>query len=346
MNRSVFFDLLPTEYLCGSPDSRTAFFLPTRSFSRKNQCVLIQLKFQVDEINERKRLDKFIFENIGNLSRMYLAGKIASGFCLVNGIAALGGRKLQNNELIEIEIDDSAQTAMLPENLPLDIVFEDAEIIVVNKSAGMLVHPTHRVKTGTLANAIAFHLNKFQQDNEITQEHYKIQNPKPKILIRPGLVHRLDKQTSGLMVVAKTERALRILSSHFERKLIEKRYLAVVTGEVSEDMGEIVAPIGRVADEKPHWRVLPEGKAAETNFRVLERRADETTLLELEPVTGRTNQLRIHCAHAGFPILGDTERGGGEFSRLCLHAARLAFYHPNGGWLAFEAKPPPEFITG
>ncbi len=277
---------------------------------------------------------------------MYLAGQIASGFCLVNGAVAPVGRKLQEADLIEIEIDDSAQTAMLPEELPLDIVFEDAEIIVVNKPAEMLVHPTHRVKTGTLANALAFHLNKFRQNGEITQEQdeSKIQNPKSKIAVRPGLVHRLDKQTSGLMVAAKTERALRILSSHFERKLIEKRYLAAVTGDVPEDAGKIIAPIGRLADEKPHWRVLPEGKAAETNFQVLERRAGQLTLLELEPVTGRTNQLRIHCAHAGFPILGDVERGGREFSRLCLHAAKLSFYHPNGGWLTFEAKPPPEFI--
>ena len=307
--------------------------------------MLIRLKFQADKISAGKRLDKFIFENIETLSRMYLARQIAGGCSLVNGAVSPGGRKLREGDVIEIEVDEGAQTSMQPEDLPLDIVFEDAEIIVVNKPAEMLVHPTHRVKTGTLANALAFHLN---FPNERRREADLLENPKSKIrnpkLIRPGLVHRLDKQTSGLMLVAKTERALRILSSHFERKLIEKRYLAVVTGAVSGDSGKIMAPIGRLADEKPHWRVLPDGKAAETNFQVLERR-EETTLLELEPVTGRTNQLRIHCAHAGFPIVGDTERGGRAFPRLCLHAAKLGFYHPNGGWLEFAVKPPPEFIA-
>jgi 23S rRNA pseudouridine1911/1915/1917 synthase len=319
--------------------------LPTKLILRKNQFVLIKLKFQVDQTSARKRLDKFVFDNIGTLSRMYLAGQIENGFCRVNGEIGLGGSKLQENDWVEIEIDNSVQTAMLPEDLPLDIVFEDAEIIVVNKPAEMLVHPTHLVKTGTLANALAFHLNFLPQKILRNTGEYSEENPKSETrnpqLIRPGLVHRLDKQTSGLMVAAKTERALRILSNHFERKLIEKRYLAVVTGKVTEK-GKIIAPIGRAAGEKPHWRVLPDGKEAETNFRVLERRA-QTTLLELEPVTGRTNQLRIHCEYAGFPIVGDTERGGREFERLCLHAAKLSFYHPNGGWLSFESKLPPDF---
>lgn len=296
---------------------------------RENNFVLIKCRFQVDKYGAGKRLDKFIFENIGTLSRMYLAAQIKNEFCRLNDELARGGDKLRENDLIEIEIDDEAQTAMLAEDLPLDIIFEDAEILVVNKPAEMLVHPSHLIKTGTLANALAFYLNPKSE----------IQNPK---LIRPGLVHRLDKQTSGLMVVAKTERALRILSSHFERKLIEKNYLAVVSGEPPETSGKIFAPIKRVTGEKPYWRIAPDGKAAETNFRVLEKRA-ETTLLELEPVTGRTNQLRIHCAHIGFPIVGDTARGGRDFPRLCLHAARLGFYHPNGGWLLFESQMPADF---
>lgn len=307
--------------------------------------MISQRQFRAESGDAGKRLDKFIFENIGTLSRMYLAAQIKNDFCRLNNVLARGGDKLRENDLIEIAIDDQAQTAMLAEDLPLEIIFEDSEILVVNKPAEMLVHPSHLVKTGTLANALAFHLNKDLQNNLITSESDQstIHNPKSKIVTRPGLVHRLDKQTSGLMVVAKTERALRILSGHFARKLIEKRYLAVVGGSPPEEAGKIIAPIGRVDNAKPYWRIAPDGKFAETSFRVLEKRS-ETTLLELEPVTGRTNQLRIHCAHAGFPIVGDLERNGRDFPRLCLHAARLGFYHPNGGWLLFESQMPIDFV--
>ncbi len=141
------------------------------------------------------------------------------------------------------------------------------------------------------------------------------------------------------MVIAKTPRAHAILSGHFQRKLVEKRYLALVDGIVTEDSGTINAPIGRFAEEKI-WNIKENGKAAETRFRVIERR-DKTTLLELEPVTGRTNQLRIHCAHTGHPIVGDPKYGGREFSRLCLHAWKLSFWHPNGNrWLEFESEIP------
>ncbi|MGB8508965.1 MAG: RluA family pseudouridine synthase, partial [Pyrinomonadaceae bacterium] len=184
-------------------------------------------------------------------------------------------------------------------------------------------------------------------------------------VVRPGLVHRLDRATSGLMVVAKHQRALSILSRHFHARLVEKRYLALVRGSPAEDFCEISAPIGRDAEAHPKWRVMEDGKHAETRLRVLERRRD-VTLVELEPVTGRTNQLRIHCAHAGHPIVGDEwyDDGGDGSSvgdecggaaeeesgdaptaskRLCLHAARLAFHHPSGGdWMTFISPLPDE----
>lgn len=274
-----------------------------------------------------KRLDKFLYENLGNYSRMFLADVIRQNLCFVNGEAQPGGYHLQKGDLIEISFETAIETAMTPENLPLEILFEDAEILVVNKPAGMLVHPTKHIKTGTLANALAFHLNFNPQS--------AIRNPK---IIRPGIVHRLDQATSGLLVVAKTERALRILSSHFGRKLVNKKYLALVEGIVGDDAGTIRAPIGRI-EEKPHWRVLPHGKDSETRFRVLERGQD-STLLELEPVTGRTNQLRIHCAEINHPIIGDVWYGGRETARLFLHAQKLSFFHPNGGWLDFETEAP------
>ncbi len=144
------------------------------------------------------------------------------------------------------------------------------------------------------------------------------------------------------MVVAKTPGALSFLSNHFQRKLVKKRYFAVVEGIVADEAGTINEPIGR-NDEEKNWSVKADGKSAETNYRVLKRFSGKT-LLELEPVTGRTNQLRIHCAHIGHPIVGDDKYGGIEFSRLCLHAAKLSFYHPATNlWTEFESKMPIEF---
>jgi 23S rRNA pseudouridine1911/1915/1917 synthase len=284
-------------------------------------------RFQASTEDAGKRLDKFAFENLSRYSRMFLADLIRQNLFLVNGETQPGGYHLKIGDAVEIAIDSTAKTAMTPENIPLEVLFEDSEILVVNKPAGMLVHPTNSDKTGTLANALVFHLN----------GETVIENPK---LIRPGIVHRLDKETSGLLVTTKTPRALRILGSHFQRKLVKKIYAALVEGVISENEGTISAPIGRL-EEKPHWRVLPDGKESETKFKVLERRND-ATLLELEPVTGRTNQLRIHCAEIKHPIVGDALYGGREFARLCLHAQKLGFFHPNGGWLEFETALPSE----
>lgn len=307
------------------------------------------MRFQIDETENKKRLDEFLFERIGGVSKMHLRGLLLDEKGRVNGLAEKPGHRLQKGDTVEIEVDLSARTAMKPEPIPLEILFEDAQIIVVDKPAEMLVHPTRNVKSGTLLNALSYHLNfspERQKTNRDVEREIKEEsgtNPKSEILnpksnfIRPGLVHRLDKKTSGLMIIAKTPRAHRILSDHFIRKLVDKKYLAVVEGIVQSDAGVICVPIGR--DETlGQWGVSEEGKAAETRFRVLERRAD-TTLLELEPVTGRTNQLRIHCAFSGHPIVGDVSRGGRAFPRLCLHAYKLGFWHPDGqGWLQFESE--------
>lgn len=257
---------------------------------------------------------------------MYLRQLLKNDECTINGKAEKGGYHLQADDFVEIEVDLNADTAMKPEDIPLEIVFEDAEIIVVDKPPGMLVHPTLGQKSGTLLNALSFYLNQKNQSNGI----------------RPGLVHRLDRQTSGLMIIAKTNCAHRILCDHFQRKLVEKKYLAMVEGVVEKDSGIIDAPIGNFADER-RWGVKADGKMAETRFRVLQRFADKT-LLELEPVTGRTNQLRIHCESVGHPIIGDQLYNGREFSRLCLHAAKLTFWHPNGNdKLDFTSALPKEF---
>ena len=278
------------------------------------------LQLIVSDTEKRMRLEDFLCARFRLLSKMYLREIVRDGHCEVNGRLENIGYRLRTNDFIEIRLDLTREHSMQPQNIPLDIVFEDADLIVVNKPAGMLVHPSHREKNGTLLNALAFHFN-----------HGREGAP-----IRPGLVHRLDKDTSGLIVIAKNARAHRVLCSHFQRKLVEKKYLALVNGIVVEDEGTITGPIGRDAEVKV-WKLHENGKPAETRYRV-KKRLDGRTLLELEPVTGRTNQLRIHCASIGHPIVGDINRGGSKFARLCLHAARLAFRRPKtGARIAFEA---------
>jgi 23S rRNA pseudouridine1911/1915/1917 synthase len=268
-----------------------------------------RIEIQVPNGVCRVRLEDFLLDHFGGLSKMYLRDVVKGEACQVNGRIENVGYRLRTNDLIEILVDETRETAMRPENIPLDVVFEDDWTIVVNKPAGMLTHPSHRENTGTLLNALAFHCNR---DNARQ--------------IRPGLPHRLDKQTSGLIVVAKTPLAHRRLSASFMKKRVAKRYLALVEGVIKKDEGTIEAPIGRCAEIK-HWSVKSDGKHSVTRYWVKERYAD-TTLIELEPVTGRTNQLRIHCESIGHPIVGDTKRGGREFHCLCLHAWNLAFPHP------------------
>ena len=268
----------------------------------------------------RMRLEDLLCERFRSLSKMYLREVVKSGACEVNGRHENIGYKLRPNDFIEIVLDLTREHSMLPQDIPLDIVYEDSDLIVVVKPAGMLVHPSHREKNGTLLNALAYHFNR----NGGT-------------MLRPGLVHRLDRGTSGLIVVAKNDRAHRILCGQFQRKTVQKLYIALVDGDVASGEGIIEGNIGRHADQKM-WGLKVDGKPSLTRFRVLKREGDRT-LLELEPVTGRTNQLRIHCASMGHPIVGDKDRGGQKFHRLCLHAARLRFRHPaNGQTLNFAAK--------
>lgn len=275
----------------------------------------------VPRVTGRIRLEDYLLDAFPTVSKMYLRELVKSERCEVNGRNENVGYRVRANDLVEIWVDDARGTAMIGEPLPVDIIFEDSELIVINKPAGMLVHPSHREKRGTLLNALAYHLNLNGGAHT-----------------RPGLIHRLDKETSGLIVVAKNARAHRILSRHFLKKRVEKGYVALVDGVVSQDNGTITAPIGRFPELK-HWSVKEGGKYAETRFLVRERYED-TTLLELEPITGRTNQLRIHCQSIGHPIVGDTRRGGREEQRLYLHAAKLAFPHPTTSEIVSFASEP------
>lgn len=304
------------------------------------------LRFQIGAAEAGQRLDRFLASRLGWLSRMRIGSLLLHGACRVNEEGGAPGYHLQQGDQVEITVDEGLPTAMTPEEIPLDIVYEDAHLVVVDKPAGMLVHPTRVEKSGTLANALAYHLNRDRirgRDTshvEATRRESSASGGPP--LVRPGLVHRLDRATSGLMVVAKQERALSILTRHFHRRLVEKRYLALVHGMIAEEELTISAPIGRDPAAHPKWNVSTSGKPSETRLRVIERRRN-VTLVELEPVTGRTNQLRIHCAHAGHAILGDDWYGQVSLPRLCLHAARLCFHHPSGGdWLEFSSPLPEE----
>ena len=300
------------------------------------------LHFRVEEGWAGRRLDEFLAERVHGLSRMHIAGLLARGACSINGAAAHAGRRLCADDLVEVESEGAVPNSMTPEPLPLEVVHEDEHLIVVVKPSGVLVHPTLGVKRGTLANALVYHLNR-----ELLDESRVDGNPIPSgaSFIRPGLVHRLDRDTSGLLVVAKTQGALSRLTQHFQRRLVEKRYVAVVGGLLQEDELTIDAPIGRDEEARPRWRVLESGKQAETRLHVAERSA-RRTLVELEPLTGRTNQLRIHCAHVGHPIVGDVLYAGEQHVRLCLHAARLAFRHPaTNEWVEFVSKAPPELLS-
>ncbi len=320
-------------------------------------------QFQVEDEAAGQRLDEFLAVRLGGVSRLRIAGVLEQGACTVNSEAAHAGRQVKRGDVVELTLDENVAGAMTPEPLAIDIRYEDDDLLIVVKPAGMLVHPTRGVKSGTLANALAYHLNRelivetnarqseandfvsHSTDAQSTPENLRFQISSSRPVVRPGIVHRLDRATSGLMVIAKNQRALSILSRHFHHRLVEKRYLAVLRGRVSEDELIVTAPIGRdAAGEQPHWRVMENGKPAETRLSVLER-GDHWTLVELQPVTGRTNQLRIHCAHLGHAVAGDEWYAAAAFEggRLCLHAARLAFHHPAGGrWMEFESVLPDE----
>jgi len=328
-----------------------------------------QLQFIVTAEEARQRLDYVLASRVGELSRIRIANLLAAGACQVNQETQRAGYHVITGDQVEFRFDDAdAPTAMTAENIPLDILYEDDEIIVVNKPSGMLVHPTRNSKSGTLLNALTYHLNEGRLPDGA--------------VVRPGLIHRLDRATSGVMVIAKTQRALSILTAHFQQKRVFKRYVAVVHGRLPDDEGVIIAPLGEDRNRQPPRWVTPEGKYAETRFRVIER-LQAATLVELEPVTGRTNQLRIHLAYIGHPIIGDelygesgvrSQESGVESAtahsnsllretkdslpslndptpdsrlptpdpvRLCLHAARLEFHQPTGGeWRQFQSPLP------
>ena len=255
----------------------------------------------------RRRLDQILFDRVAWLSRMRIRAAIRDGAVLLNGARADSGMRVAAGDRIEARLDASRPSAMFPEAMELRLAHDAGDWVVIDKPAGLLVHPTLKVKSGTLLNGLV-----------------ALWNAPGEPLVRPILVNRLDQGTSGLVVAAKTAAAGRLLGNALAAGLFHKRYTAILDGlldgdRMEGDRIEIDAPIARTSELEPHWRACADGKPALTRLKALERKQSRT-LVELEPVTGRTNQLRIHCAHIGRPIVGDRAYGGSHAERLCLHA--------------------------
>lgn len=288
-----------------------------------------------------KRLDAFLAENIENRSRSSVQKAIDDGDVLVNGKRSKSSYKIRANDEIEIELTEEIVEGFTPEDIPLDIVYEDEFLAVINKSAGMVVHPGAGVSSGTLANALAFKFKiqseKLKIDDNL-DEQSKIDDLKSKI----GIVHRLDKDTSGLIVVAKTDEIHEKLSEQFRERKVYKSYVALVHGEIYEENGVIDEPIAREKHNRTKMAVRAHGRNALSLWSVRER-FEKFTLLKVEIKTGRTHQIRVHLAHINHPIVGDELYNAGRdktvfnltirktienLGRFFLHAERLSFMHP------------------
>lgn len=294
----------------------------------------MSFRFQVDCGAAGKRLDVAVAERRPELSRARIRRLIEQGHITVMGAAAKPAHRLREGERVCGAVPEPTPDRAAPEAIPLAIVHEDDDLLVIDKPAGMVVHPAAGHRSGTLVHALLYHCRDLSGIGGVE---------------RPGIVHRLDKGTSGLIVVAKTDAAHRSLSAQFAAHAIEREYLALVRGTPTQQSGSIDAPIGRRRSDPKRFTAGP-GRAsrrAVTHWEV-ERRFAELTLLRIRLETGRTHQIRVHLASVGLPVAGDPDYGGGRrqsralgLGRQALHAARLGFDHPRGGRrLRFSAPLP------
>ena len=276
------------------------------------------------------RLDKALAE-LTDLSRTVANEQIKLGQVLVNGQAKKAKYTVQAGDVISYQLPELEEVEYVAENIPLEIVYEDADVAVVNKPQGMVVHPSAGHSSGTLVNALLYRIKDLSGINGV---------------MRPGIVHRIDKDTSGLLMIAKHDQAHTKLAEELKGQKSLRKYLAIVHGNLPNDRGVIEAPIGRSEKDRKKQAVTGKGKEAVTRFRVLERFGDYT-LVELTLETGRTHQIRVHMAYIGHPVAGDltygpkkTLKGHGQF----LHAQTLGFTHPRTGEvLTFTAEVPTIF---
>ncbi len=296
------------------------------------------MKITVEPKSEGVRLDSFVAAE-SDISRSSAARLISEGAVTVNGTDRSKNYAVCIGDTVEITLPEVKEISAVAQNIPIDIVYEDEDIAVINKESGMVVHPANGNPDGTLVNALLYHCK--DSLSGINGE------------LRPGIVHRIDKDTSGLLVVAKNDDAHRALAAQLEGHKITREYHALVTGGFQSDTGTVNLPIGRSTRDRKKMAVVNGGREAITHYEVLER-FGKVTYIKLNLETGRTHQIRVHMSHISHPLLGDTVYGGGntkferEHSHLlsgqCLHARRLSFVHPRSSEpVSFECPLPDNF---
>ncbi|MBR8700180.1 Ribosomal large subunit pseudouridine synthase D [Fusobacterium sp. DD29] len=289
---------------------------------------------QAEEQDKGKRIDKFISEVVDDATRSYIQKLISEGLVEIQGKKVTkSGNKLKGNESITINLPEDEVLELVPEDIPLDIIYEDSDIIVVNKGPDMVVHPAHGNYSGTLVNALLYH----------TKELSGINGD-----IRPGIVHRLDKDTSGIIVVAKNDAAHENLAKMFKEKNLEKTYMCIAKGIFKDKEGRLETFIGRDPKDRKKMAVVEEnGKLAISNYKVLDESKNHS-LVEVKIETGRTHQIRVHMKYLNHPIMGDTTYGNGSdgAKRQILHAYKLKFIHPGTGEEMTVVAPLPEDFKG
>ena len=291
--------------------------------------------FQMTEEYEGERIDKCMAMLVDSLSRSYIQKLIRDGQVLVNGSPVKVSYQVQADDEVAFTLPPSQEPDILPENIPLDILYEDGDLLVVNKPKGMVVHPAAGHYSGTLVNGVMYHCGK---------ELSGING-----VMRPGIVHRIDRDTTGSLIICKNDKAHNHIAAQLKEHSITRRYRAICYGVLREEEGTIDRPIGRHPSDRKKMAVRADGKRAVTHYRVLQH-FQEYTYIECELETGRTHQIRVHMASIGYPLLGDEVYAPGRkcpfsLQGQTLHAMTIGFIHPStGAYLEVEA-PLPEYFT-